>query len=178
MFDYHLYKKALDFAAEAHKNQLYPGTDWTYLVHLTKVYTEVILAIPNENKFDANILVQLALLHDVIEDTDKTFDDIVVLFGKNVANGVMALTKNPDLPKDKQMQDSLKRIKSSYIEVSIVKLADRIANLDAPPIYWNREKIMKYYEESLYIKKKLACSSNYMRKRLNSKLTDYQKYIR
>jgi GTP diphosphokinase / guanosine-3',5'-bis(diphosphate) 3'-diphosphatase len=56
--------------------------------------------------------VHCALFHDSIEDTNTSYNDIKNDFGKEVADGVLALTKNFDLPtKSEQMKDSLQRIK-------------------------------------------------------------------
>jgi len=69
-------------------------------------------------------------------------------FGKAVTDGVKALTKNESLPKDRQMSDSLHRIKLQPSEIWAVKLADRITNLQPPPAYWSREKIPNYKKTS------------------------------
>ena len=65
-------------------------------------------------------------------------------FGKDVADGVLALTKNENLPKEDRMRDSLERLLKQPKQVQIVKLADRITNLQAPPHYWTKEKIVNY----------------------------------
>ena len=75
-----------------------------------------------------------------MEDTPATFEEISISFGLEVAEGVLALTKNQDLPKSEQMLDSLSRIKDQPKEVKAVKLADRITNLQEPPKYWNKSK--------------------------------------
>jgi (p)ppGpp synthase/HD superfamily hydrolase len=71
--------------------------------------------------------MQVAILHDTIEDTDATYDDLSDKFGSRVADGVLALTKDSTLPsKSAKMADSLQRIEAQPIEIAIVKLCDRI----------------------------------------------------
>ena len=110
-----IYIKAYRFAAEAHWNsrlkQTVPGTDIPYLMHFSAVAMEVIAALETESDLDGNLAIQCALLHDVIEDTNTIYKQIVSEFGKKVADGVFALTKDKRLPtKAERMQDSLDRI--------------------------------------------------------------------
>ena len=67
------YLKAYRFAAEAHKGQLFPGTDLPYLMHISFVSMEIIAGLGAEKNHDGDLAIQCALLHDVIEDTDVTF---------------------------------------------------------------------------------------------------------
>ena len=61
---------------------------------------------------------------------------------EQIAAGAMALTKNETLPaKREMMPDSLSRIKRQQKQIWVVKVADRIYNLQAPPYYWNKEKV-------------------------------------
>lgn len=99
-----------------------------------------------------DLIVALALLHDTIEDTNTTYVDIVSRFGEEIANGVLALTKNERLKKDIQMEDCLNRIlKLNKKEVAIVKLADRCFNTRCKVKNWSIEKGKKYLEEAIVI---------------------------
>ncbi len=62
------------------------------------------------------------------------------------------------------MIDSLNRINSLSKEIGIVKLADRITNLQQPPKTWNKEKIEKYLETAKIISKTLNNKSSYLNK--------------
>ena len=66
---------------------------------------EIIIAGFHTENFDTGFAIQVALLHDTIEDTSATFEELATRFELNVAYAVAALTKNEDLPKDQQMQD-------------------------------------------------------------------------
>jgi len=172
------YQEAIQFAGEKHKNQKVPGTDSNYLLHLSNVAMEVLLAYKEEQNFDLELAVQLALLHDTLEDTTTEFDELKAKFGKEVAEGVSALTKKKDLPtKAEQMEDSLTRINQLPKEVGIVKLADRITNLQEPPSYWPDEKRLSYCLEAERINRALENKNEFLNKRLESKISDYRKYI-
>ena len=100
---------------------------------------EILVAAPRTRDFDLIYAVQVALLHDTIEDTETTFDDLKHLFGEDIAKAVQSLSKNKELPKDKQVPDSLRRIKDLQKEVWAVKLADRITNLQPAPPGWSNQ---------------------------------------
>ncbi len=172
-----IYQKAIKFAGEKHKNQKVPGTDANYLLHISNVAMEIILA-HNENKdFDINYAIQLALLHDTLEDTKTEFSELKEQFGEKVALGIQALTKNDNLTSKKEkMTDSLNRINQLEKEVGIVKLADRITNLQEPPKFWGKDKILNYLNEAKLINEMLKNKNEYLNTRLKAKIVEYKKY--
>ncbi|WP_179317821.1 HD domain-containing protein [Winogradskyella undariae] len=173
-----LYQKAIQFAGEKHHNQKVPGSNSNYVLHLSNVAMEVLMAYQNEPDFNLALAIQIALLHDTLEDTDTSFNDIEATFGLSIAEGVQALTKNNTIPiKSERMLDSLNRINSLEKEVGLVKLADRITNLQQPPSLWNPEKIKAYHEEAILIAFKLQDKNNYLNVRLQFKIDDYAKYV-
>ncbi len=171
------YIKAYRFAAEAHQGQLFPGTELPYLMHVSLVCMEVIAALANETDLDGDLAIQCALLHDVIEDTAVTHEMLAAGFGKDVADGVLALTKDESLPKEEQMRDSLERILEQHAEIGMVKLADRITNLMRPPTYWTRAKKEAYQLEALEIHDTLCDSSDFLSQRLLEKIEQYKEYF-
>ena len=180
MFCQENYIKTLEFAALAHKEQKTPK-GLPYLAHITCVAMEVINAC-EKSKLDeekANLAISCALLHDVIEDTDFTYDDIFVNFGLEVAEGVESLTKNKELDsKQEQMRDSIERLLAQPYEVQMVKLADRITNLTIPPKHWDNEKIKAYQKEASFILSCLKNSNIYLAKRLEEKIESYNQYLK
>jgi len=169
------YQKALRFAAHAHGGQKVPGTDLPYLVHVCTVASEVIGAL-SESHFDPDLAVQCALLHDVVEDTTVGLDRVDAEFGAGVAAGVAALTKSSSLPKDLQMADSLERICRQPQAVWIVKLADRIANLQPPPSHWTPDRCRRYREEAEVILAALGSASPILLARFQARLRDYRRF--
>lgn len=172
------YIKAYKFAAQAHQGQNIPGSEIPYIMHLSFVSIEVIAALNVEQVYDGDLAIQCAILHDTIEDTNITFDNIKTEFGASVANGVLALTKDYSLEKHLQMADSLLRIKEQPREIWMVKLADRISNLQAPQYYWNQDKIIRYREEAKEIYQALQDASTFLASRLASKIEDYKVFIK
>jgi len=177
MWNQDLYQRAIAFAAHAHRNQLVPDTDYSYVVHLANVAAEIAQAQSVEDIGDSDLAIQCALLHDVLEDTDTSEAEVDAEFGSKVLRGIRALTKNHDLPKAQRMRDSLERIKKEGREVACVKLADRITNLQPPPISWDADKKKAYLEEAKTILSELGYASIFLSDRLSVKIGDYKKYL-
>lgn len=176
------YILAWDFASHAHQGQTYSGPKEgqriAYINHIGSVAMEVLWALGSAPEADGNLALQSALLHDVLEDTPCTFEELVALFGKAVAEGVSALTKNTTLPSKKaQMLDSLARIQQQAPEIWIVKMADRISNLQYPAYHWNSEKIRAYHEEALLIYETLKSAHPRLSERLLSKIKIYENWF-
>ncbi|TAE53534.1 MAG: bifunctional (p)ppGpp synthetase/guanosine-3',5'-bis(diphosphate) 3'-pyrophosphohydrolase, partial [Bacteroidetes bacterium] len=159
-----LYQKALRFAAGKHaeQGQLVPGSQLPYAVHISNVAMEILAAALEGQPMDLTLAIPVALLHDTLEDTATTFEEISSAFGEEVAGAVLALTKNAALPKEAQMPDSLRRIQEQRPEVWAVKLADRITNLQQPPGHWTLSKKQAYQQEAQYIADTLSDGNAYL----------------
>ncbi len=171
------YVRAYRFAAEAHLGQTVPGSELPYVAHVTLVSMEVIAALEVESGRDGDLTVQCALLHDVIEDTAITYERLHSAFGERVAQGVLALSKDKNLDRSLQMQDSLTRIQQQPQEIWMVKLADRISNLEPPPHYWTKKKIAQYRQEAIEIHGALHAASEALATRLLDKIERYKAYL-
>jgi len=172
------YLKAWNYASSIHRGQNVPGGDIPYINHIGLVAMEAMAAISQTDTVgNPDLLVLCALLHDSIEDTDTTHSDVEKEFGTEVADGVMALSKNDKLSsKEEMMRDSISRIKSQPKEVWMVKLCDRITNLQPPPSYWNNEKAEKYRDEAMLILEQLGEASIFLSNRLKDKIDAYSIY--
>lgn len=170
-----LYLAAWNYAAQMHGEQKVPGTQLPYLTHIGSVAMEVMSALTQGGHVDnPDLAVQCALLHDVIEDTPTTYADVAERFGAAVADGVLALTKDTALPsKAEQMADSLARIRRQPQEVWMVKLADRITNLQPPPAHWDNAKIAAYRAEAETILDALGEADGWLAARLRGKIEGY-----
>jgi len=177
-----IYIKAYRFAAEAHNGQLFPGTQLPYIMHVSFVAVEVIAALGVHSGLNGNLAVQCALLHDTLEDTKATYNELSEEFGAKVAKGVKALTKDLSIGvnisekwrrKKLQMDDSLKRIRKQRNEIWMVKLADRITNLQPPPSHWDQEKILRYKQEAKLIYDNLKDADKFLADRLKQKIGNY-----
>lgn len=163
------YKEAFSFALQAHKTQQTPN-GLPYSFHIVSVANEIInsLFFHKISYEEANIAIACALLHDVEEDTPYKVDKhLLVLDNIDViSKGVKALTKDTNLPKQEQLKDSLERLKQQPCCVQMVKLADRITNLDPAPLFWNRAKREAYVKEAKMILEYLKNSNLYLADKL------------
>ena len=145
--------KAFYFACEAHKDQRRRSGE-PYIYHPIEVAT---IAAHDIGLGRTSIIC--ALLHDVVEDTQYTLDDIKEMFGEKVSRVVDGLTKFDNLEGAESMQaENFKKIISSLsydIRVVLIKLSDRLHNmrtLDSMP----KHKQLKIASETTYIYAPLA----------------------
>ncbi len=175
-------QEAWQLATKMHHGQKYGGPDdgehVEYMNHIGSVAFEVLAATMIESDLDRNLAIHCAILHDIVEDSDLSPEELVTRFGKSIADGVLALTKSKKIEgKQEKMLDSLQRIKQQPREVWAVKMADRICNLYAPPFYWDNAKKLTYLEEARLIHRELQEGSKYLADRLASKIAAYQRFI-
>ena len=145
--------KAFYFACEAHKDQRRRSGE-PYIYHPIEVAT---IAAHDIGLGRTSIIC--ALLHDVVEDTKYTLDDISEMFGEKVSRVVDGLTKFEQMDNVESMQaENFKKIITSMsydIRVVLIKLSDRLHNmrtLDSMP----KHKQLKIASETSYIYAPLA----------------------
>lgn len=161
-----------------HSGQTYGGQHKNekieYINHIGSVVFEIMNASRKTPDFNTELAIKCAFLHDTIEDTNFSTEDLEKEYGTQVKEGVLALTKNTQLEKEHQMADSLNRIKAQPKEVWAVKMADRICNLYAPPYFWKQAKKEKYLEEAKVIYEHLKEGNDYLAQRLSEKIEAYK----
>ena len=170
-----VWHRAFELAARAHHGQKLPGSELPYVLHPCAVAMELSLALAQRDDVaQPDLAIACALLHDVVEDTAVGVDEIRSELGDAIAQGVLALSKDPAAgDKAAQMQDSLRRIKLQPHEVWMVKLADRIHNLREPPHYWSAEKIAAYRDEAGVILTELGPACPVLSMRLRDRIAVY-----
>ena len=165
-----IFQRALTLATKAHKNQWRKGTTTPYIVH--PVMVSMLL---REEGCPENLILS-ALLHDTIEDSHVTYEDIKTKFGKEVAKIVLHLSdKDKNLPWETRKQREIDFLqKEATTEEIIVACADKYHNIScisadyklAGNHVWKRfnapkEKQKWYYHELLNVfqKRKEALDS-------------------
>lgn len=125
--DMHRIRNAFELAAEAHKNQ-FRKSGLPYIIHPI----EVAYIVADELELGANPVIA-ALLHDVVEDTHYTIEDIEEHFGKDVAHLVDIVTKKKKdkYSHSKQIDNFQQLLESMQYDVQavLIKLADRLHNM-------------------------------------------------
>ena len=125
--DLEVIQRAYEYADEKHKNQLRKSGE-PYIIHPLAV-AEIVAEIGLDT--DA---ITAALLHDCLEDTDASFEEISRLFGETVANlveGVTKLTRVQYSTMEEQQMENLRKMfmaMSKDIRVILIKIADRLHN--------------------------------------------------
>ena len=153
--DKKMIRLALDTAVDAHKYQRRKSGE-PYILHpiaVAKIVADDIgLGAPS---------IAAALLHDVVEDTKYTIDDIESIHGAQIAKIVDGLTKISSLKKDKNVSLQAENFRKMLLtlnddaRVIIIKIADRLHNMQTMDVM-PRHKQIKIASETLYIYAPLA----------------------
>ena len=166
-----LIQKAWLLASRRHNGQLYPGSEkLPYITHIGSVLLELLPALRENPDIDAETAICCAILHDTVEDTHMTVQEISDQFGAKVSAGVLALSKNKNLKGEEAILDSLDRIKKQPHEIWAVKLADRAANLQTQPDHWESSKRLSYAIEGQLILDALGEASPAIAKTLATRI--------
>ena len=100
---------------------------------------------------DEDVLIA-GLLHDVIEDTVATSEDVLERFGSRIHGIVMEVTDDRSLSQEKRKALQIEKAGALSREAKLVKLADKIHNCqdlwDSPPVGWSEQRIAEYREWS------------------------------
>lgn len=147
MTDLVLVSRAADFAARRHAGTRRKGADKEpYVNHLA----EVALLLTVATKGSDAALVAAGWLHDTIEDTGVTRDELAELFSADVAELVVACTDDKTLPKAERKRLQIEHAPHLAPRAKLIKLADKISNLRSlivsPPDDWERDRLLDYLD--------------------------------
>ena len=137
--------KALAFSAEKHTKQRRKDIEESpYINH--PIALANILA--QRWVIDENVLCA-AILHDTLEDTETTADELREHFGEKITSIVLEVTDDKSLEKSVRKQKQVEHAASISHEAKLVKLADKIANItdiiNTPPVKWTKERKLEYF---------------------------------
>ena len=145
--DLSLIFNALDFAAKKHRDQRRLDADATpYINHPI----ELAALLVNEGNVDDTSVLVAAILHDTVEDTETTPQELEHLFGFEIANIVMEVTDDKKLAKAERKRLQVENAAHCSVAAKLVKLADKICNLRDmsrnPPANWPLGRRQEYFD--------------------------------
>lgn len=138
---------AASFAAEKHRDQRRKNVDASpYVNHPLAVAA----LLANEGGVTDLDLLIAAVLHDTVEDTDTSQDEIAELFGRAVGDLVGEVTDDKSLPKQRRKQLQIENAPHKSVHAKQLKIADKICNvrdIDATsPANWKRGRKTQYLD--------------------------------
>jgi guanosine-3',5'-bis(diphosphate) 3'-pyrophosphohydrolase len=139
--------KAAHYAARKHQGQTRKGENAApYINHPIEVASLIaeIGVIENETVLAA------ALLHDTVEDTDATAEELRELFGEKVTSIVLEVTDDKSIPKAERKQIQVDQAAGLSFEAKLIRIADKISNIKditySPPKRWSKKRRKKYLD--------------------------------
>jgi (p)ppGpp synthase/HD superfamily hydrolase len=136
--------KALSFAAYAHRTQTRKGSGEPYVNHLIEV-AQLLADVAEVEDVD---VLRAAILHDVVEDTEVTADDVERSFGARVRALVEAVTDDNRLPKAERKRLQIEHMRHAPNDVRLIKLADHCSNVASLPVAWPVTRQTEYLDWS------------------------------
>ena len=139
--------KALAFAAHKHRDQRRKDAEASPYINHPIALADVLV---NEGGVTDVEVLCAALLHDTVEDTDTTHEELASAFGSRIARIVAEVSDDKALSKDERKRLQVEHAASISAEAKLVKLADKICNLrdvlERPPAKWDLERRKEYFE--------------------------------
>jgi guanosine-3',5'-bis(diphosphate) 3'-pyrophosphohydrolase len=146
-YDAGLILKALAFAACKHRDQRRKDLEASPYINHPIALANILC---NEGGItDENVLCA-ALLHDTVEDTETSPEELTDVFGKTISDLVMELTDDKTLPKAERKRLQIEHAAHASSKAKLVKLADKISNLrdiaSSPPAGWDLARKQEYFD--------------------------------
>jgi guanosine-3',5'-bis(diphosphate) 3'-pyrophosphohydrolase len=139
--------QAISFAAEKHRNQRRKDKDASPYINHPIALASLLTTVGGIT--DLTVL-QAAILHDTVEDTDTSYEELVASFGRRVADVVMEVTDDKHLEKPRRKALQIEHAPHASREAALVKLADKTCNLRdvaaSPPERWTLERRQEYFD--------------------------------
>uniref|UniRef100_W5N9W8 Guanosine-3',5'-bis(diphosphate) 3'-pyrophosphohydrolase MESH1 n=2 Tax=Lepisosteus oculatus TaxID=7918 RepID=W5N9W8_LEPOC len=148
--------ETVNFAAEKHKYQRRKDPEGTpYINHPIGVAR----ILSQEGGVTDIAVLQAALLHDTVEDTDTTLLELEAMFGTTVARIVQEVTDDRSLPKQERKRLQVEHAPHCSHQAKLVKLADKLYNLRdlnrCTPTGWTAERVQEYFLWAAEVVKRL-----------------------
>ena len=134
------------YAATSHSGQFRKDGVTPYINHPL----EVMHLLAHTGNISDHEILMAAVLHDVLEDTDATADELIERFGHRIATIVLELTDDMSLPKEERKRQQLLTCTKLSTEAKVIRISDKICNvydiLYAPPGDWSLQRRKEYLE--------------------------------
>jgi GTP diphosphokinase / guanosine-3',5'-bis(diphosphate) 3'-diphosphatase len=139
--------RALSFAAAKHRDQRRKDREASpYINHPIALA----LILTDEGGVTDTDVICAALLHDTVEDTETTLEELAGQFGAEIASIVAEVTDDKSLPKQERKLRQIEHARTASEKARLVKLADKIANLRdiaaSPPANWDNARKLEYFD--------------------------------
>jgi guanosine-3',5'-bis(diphosphate) 3'-pyrophosphohydrolase len=145
--DLALLLKALAFAAHKHRDQRRKDADASPYINHPIALADVLV---NEGGIHDYEVLSAALLHDTVEDTATTHEELLDAFGSRIARIVAEVTDDQRLSKAERKRLQIEHAPKISHEAKLVKLADKLVNLrdvaERPPARWDLERRREYFD--------------------------------
>ena len=139
--------KAVAFAADKHRTQRRKDADASPYINHPIALANV---LANEGGITDGVVLSAAVLHDTIEDTNTTAEELTAIFGPKITATVLDVTDDKALDKHVRKQRQIEHAPHISREAKLVKLADKICNLRdilaSPPADWSPERKQGYFD--------------------------------
>ena len=139
--------KAISFAADKHRNQRRKDAEASPYINHPIALADI---LANEGGVEDVDILCAAILHDTIEDTETTLDELVLIFGDRIAGMVAEVTDDKALPKAERKRLQIEHAAHISSGAKLVKLADKISNLrdvaGSPPVDWSLARRQEYFD--------------------------------
>jgi guanosine-3',5'-bis(diphosphate) 3'-pyrophosphohydrolase len=138
---------ALSFAAHKHRDQRRKDPRASPYINHPIALAGVLM---NEGRVRDPKVICAALLHDTVEDTETTPEELEARFGRAIRDIVLEVTDDKNLPKAERKRLQVVHAGGLSRRAKLVKLADKICNLrdiaDSPPADWDLRRQREYYD--------------------------------
>lgn len=139
--------KAAQFASQKHEGQERKGREASpYINHPTSVAR----IIAEVGGIDDPEILAAALLHDTLEDTDTSPDELEATFGKRVCRLVEEVSDDKTLPKEERKRRQIQHAPKLSQDAVLIKLGDKISNVidvtNSPPAAWSVKRCKEYLD--------------------------------
>lgn len=139
--------QALAFAAHKHRDQRRKDAGASPYINHPIALADILV---NEGGVTDHVVLCAAILHDTIEDTETTYEELVVAFGREIADVVAEVTDDKSLDKAERKLLQIEHAAHASPRAKLVKLADKTCNLrdiaTTPPADWSEERRQEYFE--------------------------------